>query len=134
MGPRILARQLLNENYKQIMSAFSSIYTQLEFGDTQENQKLLQLSAYYTAVFFKVKTIPPIVSHIDMYMSQNPSVQLDEDDQSLAAEILVENHIHELKVSGLINVRTLDNGVHEITLTDKGIEQSKAAKKDIRLL
>jgi hypothetical protein len=134
MGPRILARQLLNENYKQIMSAFSSIYTQLEFGENGTSPKLNQIAAYYTVVFFKAKTIPPIVSHIDLHMTNNPDLHLDEEDQNLAAEILVENHIHELKVDGLINVRTLENGLHEITLTEKGLSKSKAFKKDIRLL
>ena len=134
MEPRIVARQHLNANYKQIMSAFSSIYTQLEFGENAAPEKIAQLASYYTVVFLKAKTIPPIVSHIDIYMSKNSELSLDEDDQNLAAEIIVENHIHELKINGLIEVKNSDQGLYEIYLTDKGKKESKKSGKDIRLI
>ena len=134
MEPKIEARQVLNANYKQIMSAFSSICTQLEFGETSNQDKISSIAAYYTVVFFKAKTIPPIVSHIDLYMSKNSDILLSEEDQNLAAEILVENHIHELKIEGLIEVKNNESGLHEIYLTDKGKKEAKKLGKDIRLL
>lgn len=134
MEHRIEARKKLNESYKQIMSAFSSIYTQLEFGDNSNEEKLTQLAAFYTVVFIKAKNIPPITSHIDLYMSKNPEMFLDEADQHLAAEIIVENHIHELKLEGFIEVKSSDSGIYEISLTDQGKCESKKKGKDIRLL
>ena len=134
MESKIKARSVLNANYKQIMSAFSSIYTQLEFGDTTDDNKALRLAAFYTVVFFRAVGVAPIVSNIDLYMSKNPKVLLTSDDLNLAAEILVENHIHELKVGGMINVNHSEDGGCEITLTEKGQAESKLAGKDIRLL
>lgn len=134
MEPNIEARQILNANYKQLMSAFSSIYTQLEFGETGSPEKLAQIAAYYTVVFFKTKTLPPIVTHIDLYMSKNPELTLSDSEQSLASEIVVENHIHELKIEGFIEIKTNEEGLIEINLTDKGKKHSKKIGKDIRLL
>ncbi len=134
MESRIRARTILNENYKQIMSAFSSICTQLEFGETGSQEKINTISAFYTVVFFNAKTIPPVVSHIDLYMIGNPEITLSEDDQNLAAEILVENHIHELKLSGMIEVKPSESGLYEIYLTNKGKQESKKSGKDIRII
>jgi calcineurin-like phosphoesterase family protein len=134
MESRIIARGILNENYKQIMSAFSSIYTQLEFDSQAEDSRLRQISAYYTVVFFKAKSLAPIVSHIDAYMANNSEISLTEDDQNLAAEILIENHIHELKTEGLIEVEVNENGLHVISLTEKGKIESRSKGKDIRLI
>lgn len=134
MESKIKARNVLNSNYKQIMSAFSSIYTQLEFGETSSEEKTPFLAAYYTVVFFNAKSIPPIVSHIDLHMSKNSHLTLTVEDKELAAEILVENHIHELKLEGFINVEMTENGLTQISLTEKGMEQSKLLGKDVRLL
>ena len=116
------------------MSAFSSICTQLEFGDTSNSEKIPMLAAYYTAVFFKAKTVPPITVAIDLYLKQNPEFSLNEEDLDLAAEIITENHIHELKTEGLISIKQNQAGVYEIFLTDKGKTESKQKGKDIRLL
>lgn len=134
MSDKTLARSVLNKNYKQLMSAFSSIYTQLEFGDTSSSDKIPMLAAYYTVVFFKVKTVPPITVAIDLHLKQNPDFSLDDEDLDLAAEIITENHIHELKTEGMITIRQTPSGLYEIFLTDKGKSESKQKGKDIRLL
>ena len=134
MESRIRARTILNANYKQIMSAFSSICTQLEFGETSSQEKINTIAAFYTVVFYNAKSIPPVVSHIDLYMLSNPEITLSEEDQNLAAEILVENHIHELKLSGMIEVKPSESGLYEIYLTNKGKQESKKTGKDIRII
>lgn len=134
MSDKTVARSILNKNYKQLMSAFSSIYTQLEFGDVSSSEKIPTLAAYYTVVFFKAKTVPPITVAIDIYMKKNPEFSLDDSDLDLAAEIITENHIHELKTEGLISIKQNQSGIYEIFLTDKGKSESKQKGKDIRLL
>jgi|688.fasta_scaffold34124_8 hypothetical protein len=134
MEYKYIARTRLNKDYKQIMSAFSAICTQLEFGEVSNKEKIPLFASYYTLVFLKAGDIPPIVYAIDAYLAKNPEFALDENDLDLAAEIITENHIHELKTEGLITIKQSSSGVYEIFLTEKGKSDSKAQGKDIRLI
>jgi hypothetical protein len=127
------AKKILFADYKNIMSAYSLICTQIEF---QENDlspdQISAKAAYYTVVWRYLEGVSPMVSSIEKFIKQNLDIVLTEIDNELAIAILIESKIHDLEINGLASVVRNQDGTTVINLTDKGKEVSKRLKKDVR--
>ena len=127
------AKKILNDNYKDIMAAFSSICTQLELPSCGlKSEEISAKAAYYTVVWRYLKGVPPLVSNIETLIRKNKDMQLKSTDTELAIVILTENKIHQLEREGLIPVTKAKDGMSILELTSKGKAASLKNGHDIR--
>ena len=128
------AKKYLNENYIDIMSLYSRIYTQIEseLSDLSVESKN-GIAAYYTVLSHRYLKSNPLISKIEKAIKKNIDDKLSEFDSELAIAILVESRIHELEKRGLITInRNLETHVTEISLTEEGKDLSEKLGADIR--
>lgn len=127
------AKRILFADYKNIMSAYSLICTQIE---TQEEtltpEQVSAKASYYTVVWRYLEGVSPMVSAIDKFIRQNLDTVLSDIDNELAIAILIESKIHDLERAGLASVVRKEDGTTVINLTEKGKEVSKKLKRDVR--
>ena len=128
------AKKYLNENYIEIMSLYSRIYTQIESeltGLPIESKN--GIAAYYTVLSQRYLKSNPIITKIEKAIKENLDDKLTDFDSELAIAILVESRIHELEKRGLITIeRNSETYVTEIMLTEEGKELSERLGRDIR--
>ena len=128
------AKKYLNENYKDVMSLYSRIYTQIE---SELNDLPIEskngIAAYYTVLSHRYLKSNPILTKIENAIKKNLDDKLSEFDSELAIAILVESRIHELEKRGLITIkRNNETYVTEIVLTKEGRDLSERLGTDIR--
>lgn len=127
------AKKILFADYKNIMSAYSLVCTQIE---TQESEltpeQVSAKAAYYTVVWRYLSGVSPMVSAIDKFIKNNLDTVLSEIDSELAIAILIESKIHDLERTGLASVIRKEDGTTVVNLTEKGKEVSKKLKRDVR--
>jgi len=127
------AKKILFADYKNIMSAYSLVCTQIE---TQESdltpEQVSAKAAYYTVVWRYLSNVSPMVSAIDKFIKNNLDTVLSEIDSELAIAILIESKIHDLERAGLASVVRKEDGTTVVNLTEKGKEVSKKLKQDVR--
>jgi predicted transcriptional regulator len=127
------AKAYLRDHYNDIMSLYSTIFTQIE---SEKSELTLSqknaLSSYYTVVSHRILDNFPIISKIERKISENRDLELTNVDNELAVVILVESKIHELETKGLVTVSKKDDGSKILTLTKKGRDVSARIGEDIR--
>lgn len=127
------AKRILFADYKNIMSAYSLICTQIETQEAELNaEQVSAKAAYYTVVWRYLEGVSPMVSAIDKFIKQNLDTVLSDIDSELAIAILIESKIHDLERIGLASVTRKEDGTTVINLTEKGKEVSKKLKRDVR--
>ena len=127
------AKRVLFADYKNIMSAYSLICTQIETQEAELNaEQVSAKAAYYTVVWRYLEGVSPMVSAIDKFIKQNLDTVLSDIDSELAIAILIEIKIHDLERTGLASVTRKEDGTTVINLTEKGKEVSKKLKRDVR--
>ena len=127
------AKRVLFADYKNIMSAYSLICTQIETQEAELNaEQVSAKAAYYTVVWRYLEGVSPMVSAIDKFIKQNLDTVLSDIDSELAIAILIESKIHDLERTGLASVTRKEDGTTVINLTEKGKEVSKKLKRDVR--
>lgn len=127
------AKSYLFDNYKDIMSLFSTIYTQIESEHEELNNfQKTAISAYYTVVSHRILKNNPLVSKIEKQLSLNADAVLTELDNELATAIVTVSRINDLEKAGYVKVEISDEQTLKVTLTKKGRKRSEQIGKDIR--
>lgn len=127
------AKRILFADYKNIMSAYSLICTQIETQEAELNaEQVSAKAAYYTVVWRYLEGVSPMLSAIDRFIKQNLDTVLSDIDSELAIAILIESKIHDLERTGLAFVTRKEDGTTVINLTEKGKEVSIKLQRDVR--
>lgn len=127
------AKKILMADYKNIMSAYSLLYTQIEVQeDKMTTEQVSAKAAYYTVVWRYLKSESPLISIVEKNIKQNLDKKLTDIDNELAVAILMESKIHDLETSGLVTVKRKEDGTTIVSLTEKGKQMSRNIKRDIR--
>ena len=126
------ARSYVQSKYKELMSLYSMIYTQLEVGDaTSEESTLAAITSYYTVVSNRFLKSNPMVSVIQKFIKNNGDKELSDFDSEVATTILTYAKVNDLEKKGLVRCE-FKNGEMIINLTEKGKEKSKEIQSDVR--
>jgi hypothetical protein len=133
MDKYVEAKKILTADYKNIMSAYSLLCTQIEVQeDKMTTEQISAKAAYYTVVWRYLKNEAPMISVVEKNIKKNLDKKLTDVDNELAVAILVESRIHDLELAGLVFVKRNTDGTTVVSLTEKGKQMSRNIQRDIR--